>query len=268
MRAAVLSHRPGKRAARVSEKAVFDGLLIGWFVLAAAIFVLLFFVVAPYGRHMRRGWGYSLGNKAGWVLMEAASPVVFAVFFFTGGHFSSTALVFLIMWQFHYLYRAFVYPFTLRGRERRMPLLIVLFGLVFNLMNGYLNGRYITGFSGGYGDDWLVDPRFIIGAILFIAGYVVNRRADGTLRGLRQEEDSGYKIPREGLFRWVSCPNYLGEAVMWSGWAVATWSWPGLAFAVWTAANLVPRARAHHAWYKKTFPDYPPERKALLPGIW
>jgi 3-oxo-5-alpha-steroid 4-dehydrogenase 1 len=33
-------------------------------------------------------------------------------------------------------------------------------------------------------------------------------------------------------------------------------------------ANLVPRARTNHAWYKEHFCDYPAERKALLPGIW
>ncbi|MQY67097.1 MAG: hypothetical protein GH159_02080 [Dehalococcoidia bacterium] len=51
-------------------------------------------------------------------------------------------------------------------------------------------------------------------------------------------------------------------------WSTSTWSLPGLAFAVWTAANLVPRAHSHHAWYRQRFPDYPPRRRALLPGIW
>ena len=52
------------------------------------------------------------------------------------------------------------------------------------------------------------------------------------------------------------------------GWALATWSLPGLAFAVWTVANLVPRARANHRWYRGRFPDYPKERRALVPGVW
>ena len=41
----------------------------------------------------------------------------------------------------------------------------------------------------------------------------------------------------------------------------------GLAFAAWTMANLVPRARAHHRWYRERFPDYPARRKALVPGL-
>jgi hypothetical protein len=33
-------------------------------------------------------------------------------------------------------------------------------------------------------------------------------------------------------------------------------------------ANLVPRAIATHAWYRKKFADYPPERRILVPFIW
>jgi protein-S-isoprenylcysteine O-methyltransferase Ste14 len=88
------------------------------------------------------------------------------------------------------------------------------------------------------------------------------------LRRLRAAGDPGYRVPQGGLYRWISCPNYLGEIVQWAGWALATWSLPGLAFAVWTAANLVPRARANQQWYRQRFADYPPERRALIPWVW
>jgi hypothetical protein len=65
----------------------------------------------------------------------------------------------------------------------------------------------------------------------------------------------------------VSAPNYLGEIVEWSGWALATWSLAGLAFALYTTANLAPRALANHRWYRQQFPGYPPERRALLPHL-
>ena len=252
----------------MTERTVFDGLVIGLFILAVFIFILLLFIVAPYGRHVRQGWGYTVGNTLGWILMEAPAPVLFAIFFIIGGEISITSIVFLIVWETHYFHRAFIYPFSLRGREKRMPLMIVSFGFIFNLMNGYLNGRYIFTFSGGYAIEWLLDPRFIIGILLFIAGYVVNRQSDQVLRNLRQPGESGYKVADQGLYRWISCPNYFGELIIWFGWALATWSLAGLAFAVWTAANLIPRAKANHDWYKTTFADYPEERKALLPGLW
>ena len=58
-----------------------------------------------------------------------------------------------------------------------------------------------------------------------------------------------------------------GEIIEWIGFAVMTWSVAALAFAIWTAANLAPRALSHHKWYRETFPDYPTERKALIPFV-
>jgi 3-oxo-5-alpha-steroid 4-dehydrogenase 1 len=55
--------------------------------------------------------------------------------------------------------------------------------------------------------------------------------------------------------------------IEWTGWAIATWSTAGLAFAVYTAANLGPRALRHHAWYRERFADDPRERKALIPYL-
>jgi protein-S-isoprenylcysteine O-methyltransferase Ste14 len=253
----------------LKESTIFNSLLIAWFVLGAVVFVALFFIAAPYGRHVRKGWGYSVGNKLGWVLMEAPAPIVFAVCWLIGDvKLSAVSLVFLVLWEAHYLHRAFIYPFSRRGIARRMPLSVVSFGFLFNIMNGYLNGRYIFGFSGGYANSWLTDPRFIVGIVLFITGYVINRQSDLALRSLRKPGESGYKISYSRFYRWVSSPNYLGEITIWIGWAVMTWSIAGLAFAFWTVANLLPRARANHAWYRQTFADYPSERKALLPGIW
>jgi len=252
----------------MTEATVFNYLLTAWFVLAAVVFIALFFIAAPYGRHVRRGWGPTFTNRTGWLLMEAPAPLAFAVLYFCGENRGSiVALVFLLLWEAHYVHRAFIYPLSLHNREKKMPLTVVLFGAVFNLGNAYLNGRYLFTFA-SYTSQWLSDYRFVLGTIVFIAGFIINRNADEILHHLRQENDSGYQIPFGGMYRWISCPNYFGEILTWLGWAIATWSLPGLAFAAWTIANLAPRARTHHLWYRQHFPDYPRERKALIPGLW
>lgn len=201
--------------------------------------------------------------------MEAASPIVFAACFISGSQpVTATTLVFLGLWEAHYLHRAFIYPFTIRGSIRRLSLIVVFLALVFNCVNGYLNGRYIFSFSPKYDNAWLTDPRFITGILIIVVGFVINRQADTILRNLRLPGENDYKVPYGSLYRWVSCPNYFGEILIWIGWAVATWSLPGLAFAVWTAANLAPRARSHHRWYRDRFPQYPEKRKALVPHVW
>jgi 3-oxo-5-alpha-steroid 4-dehydrogenase 1 len=245
-------------------------ILVAYVATAALTFPLLIMVDAPYGRHVGKPWqGPTINNRLAWLVMESPAAVVFGICFVQGVYRDTTvARVFCLMWESHYLYRAFIYPFRLRGSGKHMPVLIAAFGFTFNVVNGYINGRYLFTFSGGYSNRWLLDPRFLLGALLFIAGMVICRHSDAVLRRLRQPGQSGYQMPRGGLFRWVSAPNYLGEIIEWGGWALATWSVPGWAFFLWVLANLVPRARAHHRWYHQHFPNYPAERRALLPGVW
>ena len=253
----------------MKEAVIFHYLLVAWFVLAAVIFVALFFVVAPYGRHIAKHWGATLRSRTGWIVMECTSPIIFAACFILGPNRNTLPVIaFLILWETHYIHRAFFYPLHRRDGDKRMPAAVVAMGFIFNAVNSYLNARYIFNLSPVYADSWLSDPRFITGVLLFIFGFIINRQSDFTLHNLRKEGETGYLIANTGLYRWVSCPNYLGEIMIWTGWAIATWSLSGLSFALWTAANLVPRARAHHRWYRQNFSEYPPHRKTLVPGIW
>lgn len=239
-------------------------------ITALAVFPVLFFISAPYGRHTRQGWGPQLPSWLGWLLMESVSAVLLFVLFLMGdAPWTMTRVIFLILWEAHYIHRAFLYPFSLRDKWKPMPVVVPLMGVTFNLVNAYLNGAYLFDLSGSrYNAAWLGSPQFIVGILLFVGGFVINRRADHILHQLRDRGERGYEIPYGGLYRYISCPNYFGEIIEWTGWAVATWSWPGLAFALWTFANLAPRARAHHKWYLENFKEYPGERKALIPGLW
>ena len=124
-------------------------MLIAWFVLAVVVFIALFYITAPYGRHTRKGWGPVIGSKSGWLIMESVPPIAFIFLFVFGSNpITMPALVFVGLWEAHYIHRGFVYPFTRKGQGRQIPFLIVVFGLVFNAGNSYLNGRHIFTFSG------------------------------------------------------------------------------------------------------------------------
>jgi protein-S-isoprenylcysteine O-methyltransferase Ste14 len=234
--------------------------------LAVATFVGLRFVRAPYGRYASARWGPTVPARLGWLVMESPAALVFAGVYATGPHRTSPVpLILLALWQTHYLYRAFVYPWRLRGTTR-MPAAIALMAIAFNVLNAYLNARWVASY-GRYPTGWLADPRFLAGTAVFLAGLAVNRDADRRLRALRAPGDTGYHVPRGGLYRWVSCPNYLGEIAQWFGWALLTWSPAGLAFAVYTTANLLPRGIDHHAWYRERFDGYPPARRAVIPYL-
>ena len=250
------------------DKLQFVMILVG-LVVATGVFIALFFVSAPYGRHARRGWGPMIPNHISWFIMESPSVVMFALFFAIGTVLKNLPVIlFFVLWELHYVHRAFIYPWTIRDGHKKMPLGVMLLGFGFNLGNSYANGHYLFTLSGGYPSSWVLDPRFLVGVTLFLVGFVINRWADLSLCLLRRPGEVVYRVPYGGLFNFISCPNYLGEIIEWIGWALATWSLSGLAFAAWTLANLAPRARSHHAWYHANFPEYPAERKALFPLIW
>ncbi len=241
-----------------------------WAMIAVGLLTAaaLHFIAAPYGRYARGGWGPSLPSRAGWVIMEAPACLGFLGIYLAGQHRAEAApVVLLALWQLHYFHRAFIFPFRMRVTGKTMPASVPLMAVGFNGWNAYINARFIS-HLGDYPAEWLKDPRFLAGAALFLTGMAINLWADTVLLHLRRPGEKGYRIPRGGLYELVACPNYLGEILEWTGWALATWSLSGLAFAVYTAANIGPRAATHLAWYRKQFPDYPPSRKALIPYLW
>jgi protein-S-isoprenylcysteine O-methyltransferase Ste14 len=241
-----------------------------WVVLVLALLTALAvsFIPAPYGRHIRPGWGPTCRRRIGWIVMEMPAVALFAVVFFMGSRRAQLVpLLLFVLWQIHYVHRTLIFPFRIPDTGKRMPIMVVALAFLFQSTNSYVNGRWLTEF-GLYTTEWLIDPRFIIGVAVFLIGFGINLHADTLLLNLRKPGETGYKIPHGGAFRYVSCPNYMGEILEWIGWAIATWSMAGLAFAVYTAANIGPRAFTNHQWYKDKFPDYPKERRALIPFIW
>jgi 3-oxo-5-alpha-steroid 4-dehydrogenase 1 len=237
------------------------------FVSAPVVFTLLFFVTAPYGRYFRQGWGPSMTARAGWMLMEAPALLVIGIIVVASGQRVSVLTVLLLgLWEIHYLYRTCLFPILMRGSSKRFPLLLVVFAFIFNSLNGYANGTFLAGGSLFTG-DFLSSLRVCIGIAVFAAGFLTHVWSDRDLRRLRAPGEIGYKIPRGGLWEYVASPNYFGEITQWCGWALATWSLPGLGFAVFTIANLVPRAWANRRWYIDTFDDYPRERKSVIPFV-
>jgi hypothetical protein len=246
---------------------LFDQFTLAWIALALILFPIQLFVTAPYGRHMRGGWGPAIPNRLGWFAMEIVSLAVFASLFLVGpAEKHLPAWLLFTAWTLHYTNRSLVFPWRTHTRGKTIPLLIVLWAIAFNVVNAGLNGSAL-GTLYMYSDSWLADPRFLAGLVLFITGAAINIRADNALIALRKGGVEGYAIPRGGLFDVVSCPNHFGEIVQWFGFALMCWNLAGLSFAVWTASNLIPRAISHDHWYRAHFPDYPVRRKAVIPYL-
>ncbi|GER55829.1 3-oxo-5-alpha-steroid 4-dehydrogenase family protein [Striga asiatica] len=258
-----------------SDEALFRHCLLSLFLITPPTVVSLLFLSAPYGRHRRSGWGPTLPPPLAWLLMESPTVWLTLLLFPHGrNRRDARALALISPFLLHYLHRTLVYPLRLhlqarrrRGRGSGFPASVAAMAFVFNLLNAYLQARWVSEYADLDGDRWFW-WRMAAGGAVFVGGAAANVWSDGVLMGLKESGD-GYRVPRGGLFEWVSCPNYLGEIVEWLGWAVMTWSWAGLGFFVYTCANLVPRAGQNHRWYLEKFgEDYPTNRKAVIPFVY
>ncbi len=247
---------------------IFNILVISWIIFGAVLFPFIVKITAPYGRHSKSSWGPMISNRWGWIIMEMPALAVFSLFVLLGKAQGDVLIwIFFGFWFIHYFNRVLIFPFRTRTQGKKMPVAVMFMALFFNLVNGFINGYWLGFLSPTYPLDWFVDPRFIGGVVLFITGMAINMTSDQKLMQLRKGGRTGYFIPDGGLFKYVSCPNFMGEIIEWGGFALMTWSLPTLSFFLWTVFNLVPRALQHHKWYRKTFPDYPAERKAVIPYI-
>lgn len=242
-------------------------IIIGWMLVATVSFLYLLRKPAPYGRYTRPGWGRQIDARVGWIVMEApALAIMLSYFLFCFRALDDITLLLMVLYIGHYTYRALIYPFRLRNTVKKTSAMVVASAVIFNLINANLLG-YSFVHVVDYPPDIGFATWFQVGAVLFFVGIWFNIKSDNLLMRLRKENPGAYLIPRGWLYRWVSCPNYLGEIIEWTGFAMMAQHLASWSFVVWTVANLLPRALLHHHWYRQTFPDYPVSRRAIIPYV-
>ncbi len=210
--------------------------------------------------------GPRMASRQAWFWMELPGLLVFPLVYIAGPNHDTFCNIVVALWGAHYAHRTFVWPWTVLRHDRTVPLALCLSGLSFNVVNGLLLG-WFTAWIANYPPGWLLDPRSLVGGALMLAGAALNVWSDYHLARARRAASGAYVIPWGGAFKYLSCPNLLGEIMEWTGLAVLTWCIPALGFALWTAANLIPRALWRHQWYRETFPDYPVSRRAIFPRV-
>ena len=249
----------------------FNQYVIYWgalgFLSALAIHFLKLLPISSRADNSVLGFLGNIDKKLGWIIMEVPVLIVVIYFYATGKNPINVSIVMVGVFVFHYINRALIYPYRIKAAGKTMAVSMMLSSMTFYIINGYVIGYYF-GTLKEYPIEWLWDPRFIVGLVLFMTGFIINVTSDNILMNLRSPGETGYKIPHGGFFKYVSCPNYFGEILEWIGFAVMTWCLPGVIYAVWVALPLFAQALGAHRWYVEKFADeYPANRKAIIPGL-
>ncbi|XP_030022781.2 polyprenol reductase [Manduca sexta] len=76
-----------------------------------------------------------------------------------------------------------------------------------------------------------------------------------------------HSVPRGRLFEYVSSPHRMCEVVMYTILLMLIPTKTFFCIYLWVLGNQFQTAITAHDWYKKTFSNYPPNRKAIIPYI-
>jgi len=159
---------------------------LGLTIAGAFTLVSLLFIAAPYGRYERKKWGPEIDERIVWMVMEAVSPIMFAIFFLrglSGDTPSPVQLILAAMFVGHYIYRSFIYPMRIRGVGKK-PVVTGTMAVVFNSFNGSANGWGVA-YAAHLDAGWLTSPFFLVGVPVFFFGMWLNLNSDHILRNLR-----------------------------------------------------------------------------------
>lgn len=118
----------------------------------------------------------------------------------------------------------------------------------------------------------LSDRFYKFGVALAICGQLGNLWHHHHLATLRKksahssnDECKKYVIPSGGLFPFVTMPHYFCEILAWLGLACVTQQFNAFMSVANMVSYLGGRSVATTRWYRSKFPDYPADRKHLIP---
>ncbi|TCD60785.1 hypothetical protein EIP91_009514 [Steccherinum ochraceum] len=278
-----------------------------WFIVVPAIvppFNLL--VDAPFGRFTPKSDSiFLIDGITAWILMEIVAFPIFGYAFLrsplSATNFGSSPPLTLShpptflasLYIIHYLNRAIISPLRTPSRSKS-HIIVPLSAVSYHAANAFLLGAYLSSpAADAYLQGAFQRPRFWLGVAFWALGFAGNILHDEVLLNIRRnakakaDDNNGknkgehYAIPHGYLYKFISYPNYFCEWCEWLAFAFAAAPAPDLtSFAAILATTqppfiffssevflMIPRAWKGHLWYKKRFPDYPSERKAVIPFI-
>ncbi|XP_049865383.1 polyprenol reductase [Pectinophora gossypiella] len=110
-------------------------------------------------------------------------------------------------------------------------------------------------------------------SIIFLWCWYEQYQSNVIFANLRKDKKSGkvvtedHKIPHGRWFERVSSPHRMLELIMYTILVVLIPTRTFFCIYLWVLSNQIQTAQQAHDWYKKTFKDYPSNRKAIIPGV-
>ncbi|GIY32509.1 polyprenol reductase [Caerostris extrusa] len=147
------------------------------------------------------------------------------------------------------------------------------FGVGLSLIHDAPGFERVHDYTANYiSGQWLSFSHFL-GVVLFFFAFHLQFESHKILASLRttgnKVTSTGHHLPASGFFEYVSCPHYFAEILIYvSGCIILSGkSYTWWLVCLWTVCNQLLTGIMCHKWYKKTFKNYPVQRKAVIPFL-
>jgi 3-oxo-5-alpha-steroid 4-dehydrogenase 1 len=246
-------------------------LTTAWIGAAFVVFAVLTSGVlkASYGRHHSENTFFpTINGKLGWMVQELVSPIFVWLYYQAYKEPAPTiskGSVLLMSWLVHYTNRA-VYSVIVSPGMTSTRIDTVIMAILFNIVTPAWCAHDFAKET----SPLPLTLQTLLGLTIFFFGMAMNISSDAHLRTLRRRrgKTGEYVLPEWGLYRYIVSPNYLGEMIEWTGFAILLGRLSGWVFLLWTVCNLAPRARSHLKWYRERFGDRVGDRSGIIPGVY
>jgi len=265
---------------------LFDKINIGMIVVVLFNVVLNIIKIVPYGKtavtsqNQQNCCFYPLSSKFVWRYGFIGTIIMPVLLIFLTPcakikNFCNSAG--LAIHLIHYFNRTIIYPSKISPNATPQTLWFFLLMVPTTTLHGLIQSHHLLNVHS-------VDISYLtyFGISTWLVGATINIYHDNLLLHLRKEssslenvtkdvtknDTSNYRIPKGGLFEYISCANYFGELMEWWSYFMVTRGLPQMLFALFATTFLGFRARFAHKFYKDKFgSEYPAKRKAIIPFI-
>jgi very-long-chain enoyl-CoA reductase len=160
---------------------------------------------------------------------------------------------------FHFGKRTLEVLFVHKYSGTMQPLTLGIIIAAYSLMGGLISWLNVEAIA-------KMDALFYLGIMFFILGEAGNFYHHKLLAELRKKEQ-GYYIPRGGWFEHATCPHYFFELLTWLGLVLVSRHFFTVLVFVAMLGYLTARSIKTRQWYRSRFPEYPKDRKFMIPFI-
>ncbi len=254
----------------------FNGSLAHWMTIIIAFAFPVFYAAEAtgwfslgYSKFARQQQRYSVPSRLGMFLIYFPAIVIYPAVYYGGGAPESTwHTIAMVLVLAHFAKRCletlFVHKYS--GVMNGWTVLVV--GSLYSTLAWLLAEVATHDVTPELVEAEGFEDLLVVGLAIWTVGQLLNYWHHRLLANLRKPGETGYKLPRGGLFRFVACPHYFAEVIAWVGYALFFHHISGAVLTVFMASYLMGRSHNTVKWYRNKLGEVPPGWRRMIPFIY